>query len=545
MKKYIIIWAVAVLAATSCADQLDQEPANAITTEQIREILASDDEAKIDLIIGGIANNIPFAIHTITVGGADVRTNSPLNMQYYNSLLGYDIVCNPVSGYGYESYSAYNSRRSSVAGHNIPYWQYGWSCVVAANKLLSYLPEVLSTGKVKDYKARALTLRAYGYNFLMENYRGTYQSSGEGLMIYDKMGEGGAYKGYSTAGETYDFIKADLTEAVRLFAESGIGEGSDGYTIANTQDVDLGVANFLLARVSLLTGDYAAAIAACNSVLAKYPVFIPTAHYGGQNTGDPPGVDGAVPDFAAENNAFLNFTDNPEVIFGFPGIDRRDAAANRGYTNVAAEWLNVFGSGYGGSGSNYGRIVSTLYAAINANDVRKGVFLSGSEQFLNYVHQFSTPATRTIPAYSNLKWAATSVGGLKTENDITKFDVCYMRSSEVLLMKAEAQALSGGSGENDAKTTLNTLLAARTNTGSPALTCDTYYTGGTSVFDMVKLQWRIEMWGENGLEYYNNKRWNNPAVRTRASGHDADVTIGVDLMTLEIPADESLYNPNI
>jgi hypothetical protein len=115
-----------------------------------------------------------------------------------------------------------------------------------------------------------------------------------------------------------------------------------------------------------------------------------------------------------------------------------------------------------------------------------------------------------------------------------------MRTSEVLLMKAEAQAKN--SNENGAKATLNTLLAARTKNGQTTLTCDTYGGGATSVLDMVKLQWRIEMWGENGLEYYNNKRWGVDAVRA-GTNHINDFTITVDKMTLDIPANETLYNP--
>jgi len=116
-----------------------------------------------------------------------------------------------------------------------------------------------------------------------------------------------------------------------------------------------------------------------------------------------------------------------------------------------------------------------------------------------------------------------------------------MRTSEVLLMKAEAQARNND--ESGAKTTLNVLLAAR-STGA-ALTCDNYGMTGNAL-DMVKLQWRIEMWGENGLEYYNNKRWGVEVVRSTATtNHRNNTTISLNLMTLDIPDNELLYNPNL
>jgi ferric-dicitrate binding protein FerR (iron transport regulator) len=78
----------------------------------------------------------------------------------------------------------------------------------------------------------------------------------------------------------------------------------------------------------------------------------------------------------------------------------------------------------------------------------------------------------------NLKFAASpGMNGTKANADLTGNDVCYMRISEVLPVKAEAQAQSGD--ESGAKATLNTLLAAR-NTGSNTLTADNYG-GGANI----------------------------------------------------------------
>lgn len=538
MKRYIfglsfILSIILSAIATSCADQLEQEPANSITTEQIKKLLESGDEAQVDLILGGMANNLPYAIHrTLNYGGTgnDARVNSPLRLHYYNSLVGYDIVCGTgVNGFGYDAYQSYSSRESAASGHNYSFWYFGWSCVVSANKLLQYMPETLGSNKLKDYKARALTLRAYGYNFLMENYRGAYDPAGEGLMIYDQIDPSGTYKPLTTAKETYDFIRQDLAEAVRLFAESGIGDSGDGYT-ADAKDIDLGVANFVLARVSLLTGDYAAAISACNAILAKYPNLIAAENYGGKNTGTI-----TEPEFKAETNALIKFgTINPEVIFGFEGVNT--------FQNAVYEWLNSFGTGYGGASSNWARIVNTLYDAINANDVRKSLFLDGSTTIADYEYPTSPTVTRTIPTYSNLKFAATEVDGKKEATDLANLDVCYMRASEVLLMKAEAQVKNND--EAGAKATLNTLLAARTAPGKTTLTCNNYG-NATSTLDMVKLQWRIEMWGENGLEYYNNKRWGNAVTRSANTNHWDQATIPISQMTWAFPSDETNYNPNL
>jgi hypothetical protein len=541
MKRYIFVLSLALSAATitSCADMLEQEPANNITTEQIDELLESGDMSKIKLVIGGIANGLPMAIHrTLSYGGSgnDARVNSPLRLHYYNSLLGYDIVCGAgVEGFGYDAYRSVASRESASALHNNCFWYFGWSCVASANKMLyyytQYVPDTLNDNELKDYKARALTLRAYGYNFLMENYRDAYKANGEGLMLYDKITpkEYDNYKPLTSAQETYDFIKKDLNEAVQLFAESRIGD--NGYT-PDTKDIDLAVANFVLARVSLLTGDYDKAIAACDSILGKYPNLIAANNYGGKNDGT-----STAPKFVAEKNAFVKFGNiNPEVIFGFPGVNTNQ--------NVATEWLNVFGGGYGGAGANWGRIVKPLYEAINSNDVRKGAFLDANNSFANYEYPTTPVVIQTIPSYSNLKFAANEVTEKRELTNLANLDVCYMRASEVLLMKAEAQA--NNNNESGAKETLNVLLAARTVPQQTPLEWDTYG-GANTVLDQIKLQWRIEMWGENGLEYYNNKRWGNAVTRVGepTDNHWDKSVIPVSLMKWAFPTNESIFNPNL
>lgn len=60
-------------------------------------------------------------------------------------------------------------------------------------------------------------------------------------------------------------------------------------------------------------------------------------------------------------------------------------------------------------------------------------------------------------------------------------------------MLAEAYAEIGN--EAMSKQVLNQLLAARTREGASLLTCDNYKSG-LALKDLIKLQWRIEMWGK-------------------------------------------------
>ena len=117
-----------------------------------------------------------------------------------------------------------------------------------------------------------------------------------------------------------------------------------------------------------------------------------------------------------------------------------------------------------------------------------------------------------------------------------------MRTSAVLLMKAEALAQQGK--ETETKDVINILLAARTKEGSPTLTCDNYPAmQGLSALQMVQLQSRIELWGEGGHEFFNNKRWNISVDRNGSSNHINQGQYNVKDMTLQIPDDEMFYNP--
>lgn len=532
MKKNILTILVCSFVLFGCADQLEITPPNKITDEQIMQLLESGNSESIKIVLGSMANELPLLFKSSGIqgqGSADGRYYTCQGLDVMRNLLGNDIVFGTkatTNAFGADEYNFRNFTASSV-DKNIPYWYYAWKCIFTANKLLNYITDdqlVNSNDNLKDYKARALVVRAFAYNYLMENYQDAYLQGGKdklGIMLYDKYSPTQELKPRSTSKDTYDFIKKDLSEAISLFKAAKIE-----YT-QSTTDIDLGVANFILARVALWTGDWATVISSCNDILAQYPVLMDQKMYGGKNTGDSKN-----PVFLPETNGFLNNTINPEVLLGWP-VGEALTAHNA--------WMNPFGTSYGGAAGEYQRIDNRLYEKIDDNDYRKDIFLK--TDFGSY-HYPPNNVEGYIPAYTSMKFAAThGIGSPVT--DRTKVGTVtdyYMRTSEVLLMKAEALAQSNK--EAEAKETLNVLLKARTKEGTPSLTCDNYPSmQGLSVLQMVQLQTRIELWGEGGREFYNNKRWNIPVDRSSSSNHLNKLTYPVKDMTLQIPDDEIFYNP--
>lgn len=524
---------VALLFFSSCSKELNVAPPNNITDQQIMALLASGDTAKIKLVIGGLANSMPLLFNFSGIpnqGSADISYYTNQGLAVMRSLEGNDMVLGNQPGLstlaGSTEYDLGNFQSASDERENASYWYYAWTVITKANQLLNYLPNniVANNTFLEAAKASALVMRAYAYNFLMENYQDAYLLGGSGKLgmpIYTTYNPYQPYQARASSVDTYKFIKGDLDTAITLLTSAGVG-----YT-ANPSDIDLGVANFILARVSIVTGDWATAITACNNILSHYPVLMDQAHYGSKNTGTP-----GNPIFDPTQNGFLNNAVNPEVILGFPvGV------ANTAFVDL----MNPFGGSYGGRLTAYKRIDDRLYNKIANSDYRKDCF-QGNTPFSNYTYP-QDGTVNTLPSYINFKFASTQgFDGVGIHSDQTTCQ--YMRSSEVLLMKAEAEARSGDSAA--AVATLNILLAARTRSGNPPLTCATYPSmAGMTALQMVQLQTRIEMWGENGLEFYNNKRWNIPVDRTGSTDHINFNTLPVSKMTMQIPEDEMNNNPKM
>jgi tetratricopeptide (TPR) repeat protein len=540
---YILFIFIGFLFST-CEDKLEVPPPNSLTDEMIQDILRSGDENKINLVLGSMAEGLDhnFKLNDSYSGFSNNPLNPLTNQDLWFNLMGNDIVLGEptlgTSGIAYQIFynmdPAFEPWRADDRSYNYTWWKLAATPHTNANKVLDYLDEetVEESGSklLKDYRARALTVRAYGYMLLMERYQKAYLhggKDGKGMPIYTTYGENPPVEPAS-ATDTYNFIKDNLTEAAQLFSESEIGD--NGFTTNKPNDIDRGVALFLLARVYLWTGEYENCITAAEEILEHYPNFIREEYYGIDNSRVNDLAEGK-DDVKANDNAFSSLDKNPETILGW--VDGNGAQTYQ-FGN-----FNCFLEGDGGLGQYYMRIDDRLFEKIDDSDYRKDRFLV---EPLAYTYP-TNHTVRTIPKYTNLKWGATIAKQHTERNNKLNCDHTYFRSSEVLLMLAEAQALNNQEG--NAKNTLNRLLAARTKSGRPALTCDTYSSmKALSVLEMIKLQWRIEMWGENGLDFYNSKRWNQDVDRNGSEIHwSAGKIYTVEQMTYEIPIQETSTNP--
>lgn len=547
--KNIVAAALLVAGVSACSSRLDVNNPNYFTKDDIDNILQGDDEEKKDKVVAGLVSVLPGYINIY---------NAALNGGYSN-------------GYAYES--SFELRRFMQSGDvvegssankgtynqwyqnspSVTYWQtnddiqnYGYYLgpvykITNAIKAMQYLSDdnVKEDKKMKGYQAQALTMKAIGYTMLMERYTDLQDVTSEtkqGWPIYNDYAYNPATEPKSVA-ETWATIKEYFDKAVKSFHESSIG--TKGYLSGHTSDVvysiNCAVAQYYRCRAAMDRKDWATVIDGATELLSYYPNFIKASDYGMDQSKlasvaarNDNGWCGK--EYNAEENAFYNWEKNPEGIFG----------SARGSSNMF--WTNGGFNALKSGPSGYYQVDANIYNALSDNDCRKACILA--DDFENYpIYSFenndSTWYSYTMPKYTSLKWAASSSIGHNGEmhdNKYTVSDNIYLRTSAVWLMLAEAYAQSGQDAM--AKQTLNKLLEARTIEGRPTMTCDNTM-AGMSTMDMVKLQWRIEMWGEGDWAFYNQKRWGTQ--HKRGANHWSKTQISH--FTWEIPQKERIGNP--
>lgn len=547
--KNIVAAALLVAGVSACSSRLDVNNPNYFTKDDIKDILQGGDEEKKDKVVAGLVSVLPGYINIYNAalnGGYSNGYAYESNFELRRFMQSGDVVEGSSANKG--TYNQWYQNSPSVT-----YWQtnddiqnYGYYLgpvykITNAIKAMQYLTDdnVKEDKKMKGYQAQALTMKAIGYTLLMERYTDLQDVTSEtkqGWPIYNDYAYNPATEPKSVA-ETWATIKEYFDKAVKSFHESSIG--TKGYLSGHTSDVvysiNCAVAQYYRCRAAMDRKDWATVIDGATELLSYYPNFIKASDYGMDQSKlasvaarNDDGWCGK--EYNAEENAFYNWEKNPEGIFG----------SARGSSNMF--WTNGGFNALKRGPSGYYQVDADIYNALSDNDCRKACILADDFEnypIYSYENNDSTWFSYTMPKYTSLKWAASSSIGHNGEmhdNKYTVSDNIYLRTSAVWLMLAEAYAQSGQDAM--AKQTLNKLLEARTIEGRPTMTCDNTM-AGMSTMDMVKLQWRIEMWGEGDWAFYNQKRWGTQ--HKRGANHWSKTQISH--FTWEIPQKERIGNP--
>ncbi len=476
-KNILYIVTAAALLFSSCASELDTEPAGKqVSDEQLTELVKKDP----DLVLAPMMLGMVDYLHT---GNRRATTNDRGYMvwNFGLDLQGNDMVLTSLSNWFADEYMFENLRQQTAA-LTADRWYCYYKMVYMANQILDLIPED-AEGAALVYKAQAMTHRALAYYFLMNLYQDDYMHGGKekaGVPYYESTTEGA--KGRTPSTEVFAKITADLQEAVAIFE----AEGYD--PMESTSDIDQCVANMVLARVALVSGNYTVAKNAAAAVIAEGYSLMNEAEY---------------------TTSGFQSTELPETIFAYKWT-MATSLENRSF----ASWISRTATDNANNKGIYIAIDNRLYDLIPATDYRKKNFLA--------------EADGKYPAYVNLKFNTSNY----------RVDEIYMRLSEAYLLKAEAEARGGSA--SDAQQTLFELVSKRDSAYAKSTKT------GDALLDEIFLQSRIELWGE-GHEFFTNKRFNVGVDRTSSANHThkAVKPAGKDF-TYQIPLSiEINSNPNI
>ena len=353
------------------------------------------------------------------------------------------------------------------------------------------------TPQLNNILGQAHAYRAWAYWRLVTTFAKGYlignPSTDLGVPLILEQGvpyEGGPR---ATVDEVYAQIEADI--------DASIGYLTNASPSVDKSHISLDVAYGIKARIALSKGDWAEA--AANAALARenYPLLDETGWASGFNSVDLSEVMWASRIIDTESNFFAAYF--YYISFMFNGgecrgnnkiidIELHNAIPDTDYRKK--EWLplapNTNSAAYNGEGGSY--LTDPNYDdEASFNDAKAAIIAQYG----------ATPAHNTHP-YMNVKFKQSNPG---TNNPD---DVIYMRSSEMVLIEAEAKAmLNDISGAQDA---LDILGSARDNTFDK-----TAYATQQALMDQIKFQRRVELWGE-GFGYHDKIRWDEDIDHTNS-----------------------------
>ncbi|MGH1518969.1 RagB/SusD family nutrient uptake outer membrane protein [Chryseobacterium sp. JK1] len=331
--------------------------------------------------------------------------------------------------YGFSSTYDFTEMVNNTAGRPLFIWSMLYSAINNMNNVIAKIDGTEGSQEKKNQvKAQAKALRAFCYLNIASFYQFSYLKDKTALTapIYTEPSTTATPgKKKASLEEIYTLIKSDLTDADNLLKN---------YTRNNKDKINRNVVNGLLARTYLNTGEWAKASASAKIAREGYPLMAPEKYSEG-----------------------FNDIDNIEWIWGHKQTQEQSDES------YAFHFLDV-----SSSGSYYYSFMADPYFKdlFDTNDIRYQLFswdgLKGREGLLRY---------------AKFKFKSTLIA-----------DIVYMRSAEMYLIEAEAEARNGNVSQ--AVAVLNQLKSTRKAN---------IYSGSLAQNDVIKavlLERRKELFGE-------------------------------------------------
>lgn len=512
--KYTLLSTVAITSLLLTGCDLDKFPESDKLTEDQKEDVI---DKRPNLLVGEV-NAMPAKLIAFETISDDANTyHSDYGVPAVAQQLdfgGQDMVAT-TSGYNWFSRSQNYADRdySRVSGAEF-IWKIFYNHMNAANNVLLLVGDNPETSDMKKYRGQALAARAYDYLNLVQTFQFTYSGheneKAVPIVLENMTAEELQNNPRATCKEVYDQILKDLNEAITLL--EGVSNGN------NKDQIDQAVAYGLRARANLLMQNWADAAKDADMAIA----------------------DGAPYTLSEVSTPTFNSATANSWLWGCVITPDNDVVQT-GIINWPSHLSSFTGNGYTTLVGAFRSVSTKLYDLIPNTDIRKQWFISpdttstlvnnekvGEKPVINYFG---------LTPYVNTKFGAyQSVFG----NTTNASDWPLMRVEEMILIKAEGQAMSGNLAA--AKATLEDFVKTNRN---PEYTCKA--TSAQEMQDEIWLQRRMELWGE-GFSLFDLLRLKKPVERKGTNYHPSvqfNIPAESQILIYRIPQAEVQVNEGI
>ncbi len=499
-----------------CED-LDTFPEDDIVTGDQKEEVVKNDPDKAQAGVNAIFSQFSqFCPNFTALGNLTLHNDFGYpSIMLFTDANGYDVVSED-NGYNWSGNDLDYSDREATSYECQIIWNNLYSSIYTSNNLVGSISPDTEDATLQYNLAQGFAVRAFDYWLLAQlfqfNYEG-HQSAPCVPLITDLNSEevailGGAAR--STVEEVYTQINSDVDKAIELLESAA----KNGVTRPDKRYIDLSVAYGLKARVMLTMQKWSEAAVAATKAIEE-------------SGASPSGI------ADASKPAFWDLSET-NWMWGII-VSETDGVVTSGIVN----WISHMGSlNYGYANYSGGKQINkALFNSIPETDARKGWWLDAEGNSANLTsQQLATAQGYGCVPYTQMKFAP---HGNVLKTSINANDIPLMRIEEMYLIKAEAEAMSGGNG----KATLESFVKTYRD---PEYVCNA--SSPEDVQEEVFHQRRIELWGE-GLNWYDLMRLNK-AVDRRGGGYPNasmifNIPAGSDLLLWRIPEKEILANPSL
>lgn len=485
ISKYVSVLLVAALSFTACQDWMNAEPEGATKTAEQKSEAGSQNPSAAAADISAIyAQFIQLYAGLGDLGYSRHNDFGYAAIRMFTEEQGQDYVSANI-GYNWFNYSDFTKNRDNsltttygLISHLV--WNEYYKIIAACNNVIG-LVEREKPGSQKYALCQALAVRAMIYLELAQLYQVTYSDASLNLpcvpIVKENMpAEKQLTNPRASVKEVFEMIKSDLDYAC---------DSLDGFVRADKGYVDQAVAFGLRARANLVMQNWAEAAADADKALT---------------------LSGATPLSITEAGLpGFSMADAHNVLWASIIVETNDVVQT-GIINWPSHLSSFYGDGYTSVGATRW-ISSALFEEISATDVRKGWWLDEnlSSPLLD------APGYNALKAdiiaqetpYLNVKFGTGD--GTVTGMGAAAADWILMRAEELILIKAEGLAKSGGNGASEL---INFVQSFR----DPSFAIGQH----GSVEDEIWWQRRVELWGE-GFAWGDIVRLQKDIVRTNSS----------------------------